>query len=273
MEGTPTIADMMQQLAEGQRHLQIVWEEQQKDVKVEREALQSALKSQATIMANNQLVHENALKSLTDTIAATRVHPNVPSSVLQRYQEGEDPDAFFTNFERVATSATWPQDRWGQYIAPLLTGTLQAAYQAVNPGCTTPYQDIKKSILERVGFDTEHYRVRFRKAKWGPSENPRALYFRVKDLGLKWLGPIGTNREDIIEAIPLEHYLEALSVTIRNWIKQHPSPDTNTTIELACAFHRSLEFKTPLHRTTPTPMRQNLGQNSPPWEEDRSKTQ
>ncbi|KAJ1214449.1 hypothetical protein NDU88_002068, partial [Pleurodeles waltl] len=95
-------------------------------------------------MANNQLVHETAIKTLTDTIAATWVHPNVPSSVLQRYQEGEDPDAFFTNFERVATSATWPQDRWGQYIAPLLTGTLQAAYQAVNPGGTTPYQDIKK---------------------------------------------------------------------------------------------------------------------------------
>ncbi|KAJ1138687.1 hypothetical protein NDU88_005068 [Pleurodeles waltl] len=103
MEGTPTVADMMQQLAEGQRHLPIGWEEQQKEAKVEREALQSDLKSQATIMANNQLVHENALKNLTDTIAATRVHPNVPSSVLQRYQEGEDPDAFFTNFERVAT--------------------------------------------------------------------------------------------------------------------------------------------------------------------------
>ncbi|KAJ1163846.1 hypothetical protein NDU88_004298 [Pleurodeles waltl] len=254
MEGTPSLSEMMQQLAAGQRHLQVVWEEQQKEAKVEREALQSALKSQATIMANNQLVHETAIKNLTDTIAATRVHPNVPSSVLQRYQEGEDPDAFFTNFERVATSATWPPDRWGQYIAPLLTGTLQAAYQAVNPGGTTPYQDIKKSILERVGFDTEHYRVRFRKAKWGPSENPRALYFRIKDLGLKWLGPIGTNREDIIEVVLLEQYLDALPTNTRNWIKQHPSPDTNTTIELACAFHRSLEFKIPPVRPTLNPL-------------------
>ncbi|KAJ1188665.1 hypothetical protein NDU88_005424, partial [Pleurodeles waltl] len=59
----------------------------------------SALKSQATILANNQLVHETAMKKLTETIAASKVHPNVPSSVLQRYKEGEDPDSFFTNFE------------------------------------------------------------------------------------------------------------------------------------------------------------------------------
>ncbi|KAJ1202791.1 hypothetical protein NDU88_006587 [Pleurodeles waltl] len=252
----------MQQLASGQRHLQLVWEEQQKEAKLEREALQNALKSQATIMANNQLVHETAIKNLTDTIAATRVHPNVPSSVLQRYQEGEDPDAFFTNFERVATSATWPQERWGQYIAPLLTGTLQAAYQAVNPGGITPYNDIKKSILERVGFDSEHYRVRFRKAKWGPNENPRALYFRIKDLGLKWLGPIGTNREDIIEIVLLEQYLDALPPSTRNWIKQHPNPDTSTTIELACAFHRSLEFKVTTPRSTPSPLRLGSGTSS-----------
>ncbi|KAJ1091241.1 hypothetical protein NDU88_004368 [Pleurodeles waltl] len=129
-----TLEDMIKQLAEGQRHLQLVLEAHQREAKEDREALQSTLKSQATILANNQLVHETALQKLMDTIAASKVHPNVPSSVLQKFQEGEDPDSFFTNFERVASSTQWPDERWGQYIAPLLTGILQTAYQAANPG-------------------------------------------------------------------------------------------------------------------------------------------
>ncbi|XP_069089507.1 uncharacterized protein [Pleurodeles waltl] len=243
MEAKPTLEDMIKQLAESQRHLQLVWEAQQREAKEDREALQSALKSQATIMASNQLVHENALKKLTDTIAASKVHPIVPSSVLQKYQEGEDPDSFFTNFERVASSAQWPEDRWGQYIAPLLTGTLQSAYQAANPGGITPYSEIKKSVLERVGHNTEYYRTKFRKVKWGPNEDPRTYYYRVKDLGLKWLGLLGTEREDIVKVIVLEQYLDSLPSNTRNWIRQHPKVDTETAVDLACAYHRSGDGK------------------------------
>ncbi|KAJ1080578.1 hypothetical protein NDU88_000773 [Pleurodeles waltl] len=243
MSDNPSLEDMIKQLAEGQRHLQLVWEAHQREAKEDRESLQSALKSQATILANNQLVHETAMKKLTETIAASKVHPNVPSSVLQKYQEGEDPESFFTNFERVASSAQWPEDRWGQYVAPLLTGLLQAAYQAANPGGTTPYKDIKTSILERVGHDSEYYRVKFRKVKWVTNEDPRTFYFRVKDLALKWLSPIGNSREEVIQTIVLEQYLDSLPPSTKNWIRQHPKVDTEMAIELACAYHRSTDVR------------------------------
>mgnify|MGYP002804804629 FL=1 len=148
---------------------------------VERQA--TALKSQADLAIANQQIQDTAMLRLTDAIANTRIHPNVPSSVLQKYQPGEDPDYFFTNFERVATTAAWPVDRWGQYIAPLLSGELQAAYQAVNPSGTTAYPDIKRAVLERLGCDAEYYRLKFRKEKWGNGDNPRALFYRVQDLG------------------------------------------------------------------------------------------
>ncbi|KAJ1139477.1 hypothetical protein NDU88_005848 [Pleurodeles waltl] len=243
MSESPSLETVIKQLAEGQRHLQLVWEAQQREAKEDRETLQSALKSQATILANNQLVHESAMKKLTETIAASKVHPNVPSSVLQKYQEGEDPESFFTNFERVASSALWPEDKWGQYVAPLLTGLLQSAYQAANPGGVNPYQDIKTSILERVGHDTEYYRMRFRKVKWGTNEDPRTFYFRVKDLALKWLGHIGDSREEVIKTIILEQYLDGLPPSTKHWIRQHPKVDTETAIDLACAFHRSTDVR------------------------------
>ena len=68
-----SMKDMIKQLAEGQRHLQLV---------IERQA--TALKSQADLVVNNQQVQDTAILRLADVIANARMHPNVPSSVLQK---------------------------------------------------------------------------------------------------------------------------------------------------------------------------------------------
>ncbi|XP_078502559.1 uncharacterized protein LOC144759374 [Lissotriton helveticus] len=244
-----TVQDMITQLAEGQRHLQLVFEQQNENARKEREAFQTALKEQATLLTSNQKVQDTAILRLTDVISNARVHPNIPGSVLQKFQEGEDPDFFFTNFERVATTATWPAERWGQYIAPLLSGELQAAYQAANPAGVTPYPEIKKAILERLGCEQEYYRARFRKEKWVTGDNPRALFYRVRDLGSRWLQPSTATMEEVTEQVFLEQYLEALPVNTRAWLKQHPGLTSQSAIELACAYHRSPDFKASTGRT------------------------
>ncbi|XP_078542394.1 uncharacterized protein LOC144828150 isoform X1 [Lissotriton helveticus] len=244
-----TVQDMITQLAEGQRHLQLVFELQNENARKEREAFQTALKEQATLLTSNQKVQDTAILCLTDVISNARVHPNIPGSVLQKFQEGEDPDFFFTNFERVATTATWPAERWGQYIAPLLSGELQAAYQAANPAGVTPYPEIKKAILERLGCEQEYYRARFRKEKWVTGDNPRALFYRVRDLGSRWLQPSTATMEEVTEQVFLEQYLEALPVNTRAWLKQHPGLTSQSAIELACAYHRSPDFKASTGRT------------------------
>ncbi|XP_069066762.1 uncharacterized protein [Pleurodeles waltl] len=264
MEEKPTLADMIAQLAEGQRYLQLVWEQQIKEAKEEREALQIALKNQATIMANNQLVHENALGKLTETIAHTKVHHNVLSSVLQKYQENEDPDSFFTNFERVASSANGPMEKWGQYITPLLTGHLQAAYQVIHSGGVTPYNEVKKAILERISVDQERYRVKFRQTKWQSQENPDTLYYRVHHAGGKWLHPTETTKDDMFDAIILEQYLEALPVTTRNWVRQHLDLTNHTAIDLAFAFQRAPEFRGAHTKPTPLSSRMTVGRSVQP---------
>ncbi|XP_078533974.1 uncharacterized protein LOC144820260 [Lissotriton helveticus] len=244
-----TVQDMITQLAEGQRHLQLVFEQQNENARKEREAFQTALREQATLLTSNQKVQDTAILRLTDVISNARVHPNIPGSVLQKFQEGEDPDFFFTNFERVATTATWPAERWGQYIAPLLSGELQAAYQAANPAGVTPYPEIKKAILERLGCDQEYYRARFRKEKWVTGDNPRALFYRVRDLGSRWLQPSTATMDVVTEQVFLEQYLEALPTNTRAWLKQHPGLTSQSAIELACAYHSSPDFKASTGRT------------------------
>lgn len=254
------LQNVITQLAEGQRHLQIIFKQQIQSAKTERQALQDALKEQATLLTSNQQTQDTAILRLMDVIANARTHPHIPGSVLQKYQDGDDPDYFFTNFERVATTAAWPKERWGQYIAPLLSGELQAAYQAANPAGTTAYDEVKKAILERLGCDQEYYRAKFRKEKWNPGDNPRALYYRIRDLGTRWLAPHISTIEEMLDRVFLEQFLEALPLTTRAWVKQHPHLNPNIAVDLACAYHRAPEFKagvgrTPITGPRPPPVR------------------
>ena len=223
-----TVQDVVNQLAEGQRHLQIIMEEQTR-----------ALTAHADRAFTTQQVQDAALLRLADAVATARVHPSVPTSILQKYQAGEDPDYFFTNFERVAATAAWPQERWGQYLAPLLSGELQAAYQAVNPSGDTAYPDIKKTVLERLGHDTEYYRIKFRKEKLGPGDSPRSLFYRIQDLGNRWLRRDGGTIDTVIDKVLLEQFMEALPPPVRAWVRQHPNISTTAAVEFACAYHRS----------------------------------
>lgn len=231
------------QLVEGQRHLQLIFEQRTKMAQKERNALHSALKDQASCLTSNQQVHDTAILQLTDAISNGRVHPNLPGSVLQKFQDGFDPDFFFVNFERVATTATWPPEKWDQYIAPLLSVERQADYQAANPAGTTAYPDIKRAILESLVCDQEYYRSRFRKEKWSAADNPRALYYRIRDLGNRWLQPASSSIDELSEKVYLEQYLEALPSNTTSWIKQHPNLSATIAVDLNCAYHRSPEFK------------------------------
>ncbi|KAJ1122754.1 hypothetical protein NDU88_001238 [Pleurodeles waltl] len=51
---------------------------------------------------------------------------------LQKYVPGKDPMAFFLNFERAARASAWPTERWPFYLAQLITGEAQVAYQIIN---------------------------------------------------------------------------------------------------------------------------------------------
>ncbi|KAJ1197227.1 hypothetical protein NDU88_001089 [Pleurodeles waltl] len=123
--------------------------------------------------------------------------------------------------------------------------------------------------------------MKFCKAKWGQNEDPRTFYYRVKDLGLKWLGPLGTNREDVIKAIILEQYLDSLPTNTRNWIRQHPKIDTELAVDFACAYHRSVYVKSqtprPLSKMPITPpqytTRRPLEEPGTSWSTERNPMQ
>ncbi|XP_078540269.1 uncharacterized protein LOC144825352 [Lissotriton helveticus] len=201
-----------------------------------------------------------------------RVHaPHPPGVSLQKYVTGDDPDAFLVNFERAARALSWPEEKWPFFLAPLLTGEAQSAYQAANPLGTTPYATIKMVILDHLGLDQEAYRVRFRKERGIPGENPKTLFYRLKMSADKWLRPDICNKEDILKKIYLEQFMEALPYATQRWLRQHVGLTVEHAIEMASQYARaqpkSLTWepdKTPKHLPPPKLEKKFKGGLEPP---------
>ncbi|XP_078515987.1 uncharacterized protein LOC144781172 [Lissotriton helveticus] len=227
---------VIKKMAETQEQMGKMMEQFMKTAEDDRGQLHDVLKGQGD-------THGQAMGKLTDVLGHQRPLTSLPSVVLQKYVPGEDPDFFFTNFERLAQAATWPVDWWGHYLGPLLTGDLQSAYQQANIQGNTPYADIKKCILERLGIDDETYRVRLRQAKEGPQETPRALSFRIKDLTNRWLRPEASTKEEILEKIYLEQFLASLYPATQRWVRQHARLTLEAAVEIASAYSRAQEVQ------------------------------
>ena len=89
-------------------------------------------------------------------------------------------------------------------------------------------------------------------------DNPRALFYRLQDLGTRWLTPESSTAQDMMEKAFLEQFVEALPSCTKMGIKQHPNLTVNSAIDLACAFHRSPEFKLNLSKTQNYPGLSNV---------------
>lgn len=197
---------LIQHIVEGQKKLEWAVERQMTSAQADRDTFKDIMKSQMdTLMraAEDQPQTAGGHKTSRGISAA----PNVS---LQKYVPGEDPDAFLLNFERAARASGWPIGKWLFFLAPLLSGEAQAAYQVANAGGVTPYEEVKAIILDHLEMDSEAYRLRFRKEKGVPGDNPETLFFKLKLVADKWLKPADRTKEEIMNSIYLEQLLEAL---------------------------------------------------------------
>ncbi|XP_078518212.1 uncharacterized protein LOC144782800 [Lissotriton helveticus] len=149
----------------------------------------------------------------------------------------------------------WPEEKWPFFLAPLLTGEAQSAYQAANPLGNTAYAIIKGVILDHLGLDQEAYRVRFRKERGVSGENPKTLFFRLRMAADKWLRPDLCSKEEILK-VYLEQFMEALPYATQRWLRQHAGLDIDQAIEMASHYTRAQPKTSPwehekTHKTLP----------------------
>ena len=85
---------------------------------------------------------------------------------LEKWTDGDQPDAFLAKFETVMTECSVPKDQWRGRLINCLTGRALTAYRSVVQGgeCEN-YEDMKDRSLEAMGLGLEQTRRKF----WTPN--------------------------------------------------------------------------------------------------------
>ncbi|XP_075779883.1 uncharacterized protein LOC142830215 [Pelodiscus sinensis] len=140
---------------------------------------------------------------------------------LAKLGEEDDTEAFLVTFERVAIAARWPQEHWATILAPYLSGPAQLAYRSLSDRDALCYYKVKEAILDQMGISPETYRQRFRAAKYGAGERPRAVAQRIREAGLRWLEPSNKTAAQVADLVVLEQYLQVLPAEGQQWVRRH----------------------------------------------------
>ncbi|KAL0149179.1 hypothetical protein M9458_055517 [Cirrhinus mrigala] len=114
---------------------------------------------------------------------------------LEKLSDTEDVEHFLVTFERIAVACRWTKTDWVWHLIPLLTGKARVAYVNMDLNESTDYDKAKSAILKKYDVNTETYQQKFRSLSVDPSESPKELYNRLKELFGKWIQPKGKTVE------------------------------------------------------------------------------
>ncbi len=149
---------------------------------------------------------------------------------LEKLSDTDDVEHFLVTFERIAVACRWTKTDWVWHLIPLLTGKARAAYVNMDLNESTDYDKVKYAILKKYDVNAETYRQKFRSWKVDPTESPKELYSRLKELFGKWIQPKRKTVEEVSEIIILEQYLRMLSPELQVWVRER---DPRTAAEAA----------------------------------------
>ncbi|XP_043083901.1 zinc finger and SCAN domain-containing protein 16-like [Puntigrus tetrazona] len=98
------------------------------------------------------------------------------------------------------------------------------------------YDELKIAILRKYDINRETYRQQFRSLDVEPSESPKELYVRLKELYGKWMQPKSKSVEEVGEVIIMEQYLRMLSPELQVWVREHDPQTASQAATLADVF-------------------------------------
>ncbi|XP_075762946.1 uncharacterized protein LOC142819454 [Pelodiscus sinensis] len=155
-----------------------------------------------------------------------------PSIRLTKMGATDDPEAYLTTFERVATTARWPESHWATILAPYLTGQAKLAYRSLSDRDALHYYKVKEAILDQMGITPETYRQKFRGEQYSPGTRPRVVAQRLREAAWRWLDPEQRTGPQVAELVVLEQFINILPSGGARWVRRHHPSTLSEAIEL-----------------------------------------
>ncbi|XP_059202709.1 uncharacterized protein LOC131982144 [Centropristis striata] len=174
------------------------------------------------------------LEVMVNRVGGASSAPSFAGVTIQRMAAHDDPQTYLDMFEATATACNWPEEEWAVRLLPLLSGEAQTAAFGLPGPSRCRFRDIKRAVLDRLGFSTEDQRRRFRGTKLGPADRPFVYAQQLKDAATRWLQPGSSAGEArLLETVVLEQFVEGLPTATSDWVRCHRPADLAAAITLA----------------------------------------
>uniref|UniRef100_A0A7M4F9J8 SCAN box domain-containing protein n=1 Tax=Crocodylus porosus TaxID=8502 RepID=A0A7M4F9J8_CROPO len=109
--------------------------------------------------------------------------------------------------------------KWAGQLGVLLIGQAQAAYPAMTRSDAIDYDKVKGEILRRLDITPERQRQAFQAKKPPEVKTPHILWQTLANLLSKWLRPESTSKEQILDLVLMEQFIDDLEEETQKWVR------------------------------------------------------
>ena len=141
------------------------------------------------------------------------------SRLVPRFDES-DPDVFFRQFEKTATTLSWPKEFWTILIQTVLTGKGALVYSNLAVEESKDYDLVKRTILAAYELTAEGYRQQFRKLQKHPDKTYVEFANDKCRAFMKWINScLVKDFDTLCNLMVLEEFKRCIPVDIRLYIE------------------------------------------------------
>lgn len=118
-------------------------------------------------------------------------------------------------------------------LLPDLFGEVQEAHGSMDAGRAGGCSKVEHSIPCLSNMGSENQRKRFRSFAYRETEGPQVAYERLQDLLFQWLKPEARSKEEIVEQLVLEQFLNLLPEDVQRWVRERHPENGDEAVALA----------------------------------------
>ena len=181
-----------------------------------------------------ELHKESGKKLVSEQLSHSDPKAKLPK--LPAFCEGKDDmDSHLKRFERFATNANWPKEKWATNLSVLLQGKALDVYSRLSFSDAVNYDTLRDALLKRYRLTEEGFRLKFRNSKQEVGETANQFVVRLANYLSRWmeLGKITESFEGLKDLILREQFLAVSNKNLVTFLKERKLGSVKEMTELA----------------------------------------